>query len=74
MMSPQGVNMGMVKPDLVQKRDEKYNISSDDLKKLRLGIEETEWINPQADYWKKTGKGFAMDVERTDMKLITPFP
>ncbi|KAI3926612.1 hypothetical protein MKW98_014259 [Papaver atlanticum] len=74
MMSPQGVPTGMVKPDLVQKRDEKYNISSEDLKKLRLEIAEPEWINPNADIWKKTGKGFAVDIEKTEMKCTVPFP
>ncbi|MCL7044925.1 hypothetical protein MKW94_015157 [Papaver nudicaule] len=74
MMSPQGVPTGMVKPDLLQKRDEKYNISSEDLKKLRVEIAEPEWINPNADIWKKTGKGFAVDVEKTEMKCTVPFP
>ncbi|KAL5841338.1 hypothetical protein ACOSQ3_011941 [Xanthoceras sorbifolium] len=74
MMSPQGVNLGMVRPDLVQKRDRKYNISTEDMKKVRTEIEEPEWINPQADYWKQHGKGFAIDVEPTEMKKIAPFP
>lgn len=74
MMSPQAVDMGMVKPDLLAKRDAKYNLSSDALKKSRVEIGEPEWINPQADYWKQHGKGFAIDVETTEMKKIAPFP
>ncbi|GAV80561.1 DUF1264 domain-containing protein, partial [Cephalotus follicularis] len=73
MMSPQAVNLGMVKPDLVQKRNEKYNVSMDALKESRLEIEEADWINPQADYWKLFGKGFAIDIEQTAMKLRAPF-
>ncbi|KAG8385382.1 hypothetical protein BUALT_Bualt03G0037200 [Buddleja alternifolia] len=74
MMSPQAVNMGMVRPELVEKRDYKYNISSDALKTSRVEIAEPEWINPQADYWKQHGKGFAIDAETTEMKKIAPFP
>ncbi|KAL3820211.1 hypothetical protein ACJIZ3_006116 [Penstemon smallii] len=73
MMSPQGVNLGMVKPVLVTKRDDKYNISSDALKVARVEIAEPEWINPQADYWRQHGKGFAVDVEESEMKLRAPF-
>ncbi|GFP96952.1 hypothetical protein PHJA_001839300 [Phtheirospermum japonicum] len=74
MMSPQPVNMGMVKPDLLRKRDDKYNISSEALKSSRVEIPEPEWINPQADYWKQHGKGFAVDVETMEMKKIGTFP
>lgn len=62
MMSPQGVNLGMVAPELVEKRDVKYNILTDAIKQSRVEIAEPEWINPQADYWKLHGKGFAMIV------------
>ncbi|KAL6544890.1 Oil body-associated protein 2A [Orobanche minor] len=74
MMSPQAVNMGMVRPDLVKKRDDKYNMSSEAMRASRIEIPEPEWINPQADYWKQHGKGFAVDVETTDMKKCAPFP
>ncbi|KAA8515031.1 hypothetical protein F0562_018182 [Nyssa sinensis] len=74
MMSPQGVNLGMVKPEVVRKRDDKYNISTDALKNARVEIPEPEWINPQADYWKQHGKCFAIDFEPTEMKLRAPFP
>uniref|UniRef100_A0A1S3Y5S3 Oil body-associated protein 2B-like n=1 Tax=Nicotiana tabacum TaxID=4097 RepID=A0A1S3Y5S3_TOBAC len=38
MMSPQGVNLGMVAPELVKKRDERYGISSQELEKTRMDI------------------------------------
>ncbi|KDP21160.1 hypothetical protein JCGZ_21631 [Jatropha curcas] len=74
MMSPQAVNLGMVSPALIEKRDYKYNILTDAIKNSRIEIAEPEWINPQADYWKQNGKGFAIDIERTEMKLRAPFP
>ncbi|XP_058095456.1 oil body-associated protein 2B-like [Magnolia sinica] len=74
MMSPQGVNLGMVKPELLKSRDDKYKISSDELKKSRVEIEEPEWINPNADHWKQTGKGFAIDIIPTVMKTRAHFP
>ncbi|XP_015876159.3 oil body-associated protein 2C [Ziziphus jujuba] len=74
MMSPQGVSMGTVKPELVQKRDNKYNISTEALRMSRVEIDEPEWINPQADYWKQHGKGFAIDIHPTELKLRAPFP
>ncbi|KAG8365579.1 hypothetical protein BUALT_Bualt18G0120100 [Buddleja alternifolia] len=73
MMSPQGAHM--VKPDLIQTRDEKYKIFCDELRKSRVDISLPDrTVNTHADYWMETGKGFAIDVENTDMKLITPFP
>ncbi|XVE88280.1 hypothetical protein DITRI_Ditri19aG0057000 [Diplodiscus trichospermus] len=74
MMSPQGVNLGKIDPELVKQRDDKYNISTEAIKESRVEIEEPEWINPQADYWKQHGKGFAVDIEQTEMKLRAPFP
>ncbi|KAF3451359.1 hypothetical protein FNV43_RR07454 [Rhamnella rubrinervis] len=72
MMSPQGVSTGKVKPELVRRRDNKYNISSEALMDSRLEIEEPEWIHPQADYWKQHNKVFAVDILPTDMKLRAP--
>ncbi|OMO82771.1 hypothetical protein COLO4_22832 [Corchorus olitorius] len=74
MMSPQGVNLGKIDPELIKKRDDKYNISTEAIRGSRVEIEEPEWINPQADYWKQHGKGFAVDIVPTEMKLKTPFP
>ncbi|KAL0305572.1 UNVERIFIED_CONTAM: Oil body-associated protein 2A [Sesamum radiatum] len=76
MMSPQELDLGIVKLDLVKKRDDKYNISTEALKTARaeLAVPEAERINPQADYWKQHGKGFAIEVESTEMKKITAFP
>ncbi|CAK7350343.1 unnamed protein product [Dovyalis caffra] len=74
MVSPQAVNLGMVKPELVQRRDDKYSISTSAIQKSRVEFAEPEWLNPQADYWKQHGKGFAIDIEPTEMKLRAPFP
>ncbi|XP_072950460.1 oil body-associated protein 2B-like [Typha angustifolia] len=74
MMSPQPVNLGKVHPDLVERREVKYKISTEDLKESRMEMEEPEWINPNADYWKLHGKGFAVDVVPAEMKRIAPFP
>ncbi|CAI9760140.1 unnamed protein product [Fraxinus pennsylvanica] len=72
MMSPQGVNVGMV--DLVKKMDDNYRISSEELKISRMDIAIPEMTNSYADYWMQTGKGFAVDVEKTYMVLRAPFP
>jgi len=74
MMSPQAVGGGVVRAELVQERDAKYGISSENLKSWRLEIPEPEMINPLADYWKQHGKGFAIDIHQTEMKLRAPFP
>ncbi|XP_057470607.1 oil body-associated protein 2B-like isoform X2 [Actinidia eriantha] len=74
MFSPQP---GMVRPDLVEKRDKKYDISTHALKTSRVEIPEPEWINPWADYWKQhgeAGKGFAVEVQPAEMKKRAPFP
>ncbi|KAF4360693.1 hypothetical protein G4B88_010688 [Cannabis sativa] len=70
MMSPQAVSPGIVKPELVRERDERYNISTEALGESRVEISESEWINPQADYWKQhDNKGFAIDIQPTHIKL-----
>ncbi|KAK6264555.1 hypothetical protein SCA6_019989 [Theobroma cacao] len=74
MMSPQGVKLGKIDPELVRKRDDKYNISTEALQGSTLEIEEPGCINPQADYWKQHGKGIAIHIESTKMKLRAPFP
>ncbi|KAL3820214.1 hypothetical protein ACJIZ3_006119 [Penstemon smallii] len=76
MMSPQ---MSMaVKPELIKKRDEKYKISSHELERKRIDIamapEATRSALNYADYWMVTGKGFAVDVQPTEMKTRAPFP
>ena len=75
MMSPQGVNGGMVMPELVRKRDEKYKVSTDNLRMSRADVTVPETVLlSNADYWMQSEKGFAVDVEETDMKRIAPFP
>lgn len=74
MTSPQGVNMSMINPELIEKRDAKYEISSEELRKNRVDIPVPEEAKLYADYWMRTGKGFAVDVEQTEMKSTAPFP
>ncbi|KAL2931004.1 Oil body-associated protein 2A [Bienertia sinuspersici] len=72
MMAPQAENT--VSKELVKKRDEKYQISSDTLISSRSNIEPPEILNSFADHWKISGKGFAIDVLETDINTIAPFP
>ncbi|KAH6793041.1 histone acetyltransferase [Perilla frutescens var. hirtella] len=74
MVSPQGVNMAMVKEELIKRRDEKYKLSSEELRKKRAGFAVPVAVNPYSDYWMQTGKGFAIDVDQTQMKTRVPFP
>lgn len=71
MMSPQAEGEGVVKPELVKKRDDNYNISKDDLMNSRIEIPEPEWINPTADYWRQHKKCFEIDIQSTEMKKLT---
>ena len=74
MMSPQAETPALVKPALVQQRDQKYSVSSERLSDMRVDIAGPTFINPNADYWKRHGKGFAIDVVTTEMKKMAPFP
>ncbi|WOK95717.1 oil body-associated protein 2B [Canna indica] len=58
---------GMAQPEMVKRRDEKYEVSSEALKESRKEMPEPEKIHPNADYWKLHGKGFAVDVVQMDM-------
>jgi hypothetical protein len=62
-----------VRPDLVQRRDEKYKISTEELRESRVDIQEPE-THPNADYWVRHNKGFAIDISPTEMKRTAPFP
>ncbi|KAK9714496.1 hypothetical protein RND81_06G098900 [Saponaria officinalis] len=74
MMSPQMEPPGTIRPPLLQQRDHKYSIDSEKLSDLRVDITGPTFINLNADYWKKHGTGFAVDVVTQEMKKITPFP
>ncbi|KAF7037671.1 hypothetical protein CFC21_047999 [Triticum aestivum] len=76
MMSPQAVEPGRVRAELVRARDERCKVDSSarGLKAQRVEMDEPEWINPNADYWRLHGKGFAVDVTATEMKQHAPFP
>ncbi|XP_076923016.1 oil body-associated protein 2A-like [Bidens hawaiensis] len=73
MMSPQIVNMGVIKPELVHVRDNKFKISTEELKKSRANIPVSNPGNARvADYWMHIGKGFAIDIEQSEMKMKEP--
>ncbi|KAD7117856.1 hypothetical protein E3N88_05124 [Mikania micrantha] len=71
MMSPQMVNMGVINPEMVNLRDNKFKISTDELRKSRANIPSSKPGNARvADYWMHTGKCFAIDIEHEEMKLM----
>ncbi|CAI9292873.1 unnamed protein product [Lactuca saligna] len=71
MMSPQVVNMGVVQPELVLVRDNKYKIKTDELRKARADIPVSKPGNARAsDFWMQNGKGYAIDIEPTEMKRL----
>ncbi|XP_066314922.1 oil body-associated protein 2B-like [Miscanthus floridulus] len=74
MVSPHAVEPGRARGELVRGRDERYRINSGGLKAARVDMDEPEWINPNADYWRLHHKGFAVDVVLDEIKRHTPFP
>ncbi|CAH1448601.1 unnamed protein product [Lactuca virosa] len=71
MMSPQVVNMGVVQPELVLVRDNKYKIKTDELRKSRADIPVSKPGNARAsDFWMQNGKGYAIDIEPAEMKRL----
>ncbi|KAK1426481.1 hypothetical protein QVD17_15155 [Tagetes erecta] len=73
MMPPQSEGAGVVKPEVVRKRDEEYKVSKEDSMKSRIEIPEPEWINPTADYWRQHNKCFEVDVESTEINVRTEY-
>ncbi|KAG8055563.1 hypothetical protein GUJ93_ZPchr0001g30461 [Zizania palustris] len=76
MVSPQAVEPGRVRAELVRGRDERCKVDSSalGLKGARVEMDEPEWIHPNADYWRLHRKGFAVDITPTEMKRHAPFP
>ncbi|XP_024992977.1 oil body-associated protein 2A-like [Cynara cardunculus var. scolymus] len=74
MMSPQSMDLGVVKSELVKKRDDKYNISTDAIRGSRSGITGPERLNTMADYWRDHKKCLAIEVKSAEMKKMTIFP
>ncbi|KAL7590844.1 oil body-associated protein 2A [Lactuca sativa] len=74
MMSPQEEEIAKVKPELVEKRDDKYNISTAAIRGSRTDIMGLGKLNPMADYWREHKKCFGIDVESAEMKKLTTFP
>ncbi|GAB2299014.1 Oil body-associated protein 2A [Dionaea muscipula] len=71
---PTGTVLMMPEPELVMRRDDKYNVKTESLAALRVDIAGPIRINPNADYWRNHGKGFVVDVVPTEMKRHAPFP
>ncbi|GAB4831510.1 hypothetical protein Ancab_005528 [Ancistrocladus abbreviatus] len=67
MMSPQPENMAFVDAELIKERDDKYRVIREDLIQSRVDIEEPETVSSYVDYWRNTGKGFAIDIQQSDM-------
>ncbi|ONM38120.1 Oil body-associated protein 2A [Zea mays] len=64
-----------VRPDLVRKRDDRYGLSTEELRAARADVEAPAEEHPgQADYWLRHRKGFAVDVVPHEMKRHAPFP
>ncbi|KAM3239373.1 hypothetical protein P3L10_014407 [Capsicum annuum] len=74
MMSPQPVDLSIIKIGAVKKRDDKYDISIDAIKVAWADLPEPTHLNPLANYWVKNHKGFAINIEDVEMKKIAPFP
>nr|CAB3474138.1 unnamed protein product [Digitaria exilis] len=76
MVSPQAAEPGRARGELVRSRDERYKVdtSAGGIKAARVEMDEPEWINPNADYWRQHGKGLAVDVVPAEMKRHAPFP
>ncbi|XP_071715145.1 oil body-associated protein 2A-like [Rutidosis leptorrhynchoides] len=74
MMSPQQEAECMVRPELVKKRDDKYNISTAAIRGSRTDIMGPGKLHSVADHWRNHNKCFAIDVENTVMNKITLFP
>uniref|UniRef100_A0A7N0U2P4 Uncharacterized protein n=1 Tax=Kalanchoe fedtschenkoi TaxID=63787 RepID=A0A7N0U2P4_KALFE len=75
MMSLQDHELGQVQRNLIENRDNKYNLSRDALTQTRNEIQGPQGgVNRNADYWTKTGKGFVLEVEQAEIKAVAPFP
>ncbi|KMT03867.1 hypothetical protein BVRB_8g188380 [Beta vulgaris subsp. vulgaris] len=72
MMSPQSEST--VSTELVKKRDERYQITTQNLISSRADITPSENLISYADHWKQSGKGFAIDVHEAKMKTTAIFP
>ncbi|CAM6034407.1 unnamed protein product [Sphagnum compactum] len=68
MMSPQEHPLGQIPEEMIKKRDAKYGLSTSELKASRADIEGPTVLHPLADYWKHTGKGWAVDLKEVEFK------
>lgn len=69
MMSPQEQEPGRIPDASVAKRDEVYKINSPSLKGSRKDIRGLEKVDPNADRWRQTGKGWNVELVDVLMSL-----
>ncbi|KAJ7570268.1 hypothetical protein O6H91_01G112500 [Diphasiastrum complanatum] len=72
MMSPQPECE--VHPDLVKKRDEKYNISTREKSQSHADVGDNFDPHPSADRWKQSKQGFVVELKEVDVVLPGPSP
>lgn len=69
MMSPQEQEPGRIPDASVAKRDEVYKINSQSLKESRKDIRGLGKVDPNADRWRQTGKGWNVELVDVLMSL-----
>ena len=67
MMSPQQEEPGRIPEEMVRQRDAKYDLSSSGRVENRANIVGPSVLNPLADRWRTTGKGWAVDFKEVPM-------
>lgn len=67
MMSPQQEEPGRIPKEMVRQRDAKYDLSSSGRVENRANIVGPLALNPLADRWRTTGKGWAVDFKEVAM-------
>jgi hypothetical protein len=69
MMSPQAQEPGRIPDASVAQRDARYDISSASRKQSRADIRGVGAVDPNADRWRHTGKGWAVELVDVLMAL-----
>lgn len=69
MMSPQKEDPGRIPDPSIQKRDAYYGISTPNMSKSRADIKDPESLDPNADRWRQTGKGWHVKLVDVLMAL-----
>lgn len=74
MMSPQPNALAQIPADRVAQRDKRYGISTKDISESRMSLEAPQQTHSLADYWRKTGKGWVVDLKEVPMSLKSGSP